>query len=488
MCRGRWCLLYALAVLGTLFTVSCSRPAENSNAAKTSQAAPAETLTKGDVEAAPVEQVEQPKPTEEAKKRPAEPGRVAAVPRPSPPAPSPVAAAPAPPAPAPATPQQGGANSPAPAPILVPAPQADPIPVPVPPSPEPATKQVTIPAGTEVYIRMIDSIDTEKSHPNETFHASLDKPIVVDGQTIIPGRSDVFVKVVEVQSAGKLSGTSELKVQLDRLFIGKQSYPVVSNTFTETGPSEGKKAVRNVGIGAAVGGIIGGILGGKKGAVIGAGAGGGGGAVITKPDQIRINSETQLLFKLENPLEVTLSTPPPARASTTPASRFAVSSDGPEKLTPPADRPSSQTSSSTDNDLTGTWTVTTDGPQYPTLQLNLQQSGNNLQGSISDPRGSGTLPIRGSVSGNYLNFSTQSQYGGNSTPMQFSGAIQGDSMQGTVTMSANRSNGNAGGYPGGSNPRGGYPGGGYPGGGRTRGGRNGSGATTQVHWNAQRNN
>jgi len=29
---------------------------------------------------------------------------------------------------------------------------------------------------------MIDSIDTEKSHPNETFHASLDKPIVVDGQ------------------------------------------------------------------------------------------------------------------------------------------------------------------------------------------------------------------------------------------------------------------------------------------------------------------
>jgi len=122
------------------------------------------------------------------------------------------------------------------------------------------------------------------------------------------------------------------------------------------------------------------------------------------------------------------------------------------------------------------------------LQLNLQQSGNNLQGSISDPRGSGTLPIRGSVSGNYLNFSTQSQYGGNSTPMQFSGAIQGDSMQGTVTMSANRSNGNAGGYPGGSNPRGGYPGGGYPGGGRTRGGRNGSGATTQVHWNAQRNN
>jgi len=472
MCRRRSYLIYGFALLVTLFTVSCSQPAENVNAAKTSQAAPAETSTKGDAEAV---RVEQPKPLEGVKKRSAEPVRVAAAPRPSAPVPSS----------APDTPQQSATNPQAPAPpapIFVPAPQSDPIAAPVPPPPpEPVTRQVTIPAGTEVYIRMIDSIDTEQAHPNETFRASLDKPIVVDGQTIIPPRSDVFVKVVEVQSAGKLSGTSELKVELDKLFIGKQSYPVVSNTFTETGSSQGKKAARNVGIGAAVGGIIGGVLGGKKGAIIGAGAGGGGGAVITKSEQIRINSETQLLFKLENPVEVTISPTPPASTSTTPASRFISNSDGPAKLTPPPDRPSSRPSSSTDNDITGKWTVTTDGPQYLTLQLNLQQNGNNLQGSISDPRGSGTLPIRGSVSGNYVNFSTQSQYGGNNTQMQFSGAIQGDSMQGTVTMSANRSYGNAGGYPGGGYPR--HPGGGYPGGGRTRTGR-----ATQVHWNAQRNN
>src|SRR5438093_5894205 len=474
MCRRRSYLIYGFALLVTLFTVSCSQPAENVNAAKTSQAAPAETSTKGDAEAV---RVEQPKPLEGVKKRSAEPVRVAAAPRPAAPVPSS----------APDTPQQSATNPQAPAPpapIFVPAPQSDPIPAPVPPPPpQPVARQVTIPAGTDVYIRMIDSIDTEQAHPNETFRASLDKPIVVDGQTIIPPRSDVFVKVVEVQSAGKLSGTSELKVELDKLFIGKQSYTVVSNTFTETGSSQGKKAARNVGIGAAVGGIIGGVLGGKKGAIIGAGAGGGGGAVITKSEQIRINSETQLLFKLENPVEVTISPTPPASTSTTPASRFIVNSDGPAKLTPPSGRPS-RAPSSTDNDIAGKWTVTTDGPQYLTLQLNLQQNGNNLQGSISDPRGSGTLPIRGSVSGNYVNFSTQAQYGGNNTQMQFSGAIQGDSMQETVTMSANRSYGNAGGYPGGGYPR--YPRGGYPGGGRTRTGRNGSGAPTQAHWNAQR--
>jgi hypothetical protein len=383
----------------------------------------------------------------------------------------------------PAAPQQVASSAPDAPPITLSVPHADPITPPMPP-PEPTAKQVTIPAGTAVYIRMIDSIDTQRSHTNETFRASLDRPIVVDNETIIPKRSDVFVKVIEVQSAGKLSGTSELKVQLDRLFIGKQAYPVVSNDYTQTGSSEGKKAARNVGLGAAVGGVLGGILGGTKGAVIGAGAGGGGGAVISKGEQIQIASETELLFKLENPLDVTIQ--PPAAAKVASATKVS-GSDGPMKLAPPAERSpsrdSSQTSSSNSNDLTGHWTVTTDGYQSLTLQLSLRQDGNNLQGTISDPRGSGTLPIRGSVSGNYVNFSTQSQYGSNSGQMQFSGAIQNDNMQGTVTMRSNSNSGNSGGYPGGI----GFPGTSYPGGGRSRGRNGGGGATSQVHWNAQRN-
>jgi hypothetical protein len=486
MIRHRWSLFYSLAVLITLVTVSCSQPGQDLQSAKPSQTATAETVnkadspSKSDVEAVPAEQ---PRPVEEVKKKQAEPVRAAAIPKPSK---SPAPAAEPAPAP-PAAPQQTVASAPQPAPIVVPTPQADPIAVPgPPPPPEPTTKQVTIPAGTEVYLRMIDSINAERSHQNETFRASLDKDIVVDGKTIIPRRSDVFVKVVEVQTAGKLKGQSELQVQLDRLFICKQSYTVTSNTFTKTGDSEGKKAARNVGIGAAVGAALGGILGGGKGAVIGAGAGGGGGAVITKPGQLQIDSETQLMFKLDNPLDITITEKP---VSTTSNGR----SDGPERCSvPPPDRSSSQTSaltaSSNDNDnsdLTGNWTVTTDGYQSMTLQLNLRQNGNNLQGSISNPYGSGTLPIRGSVSGNYINFSAQSQYGGNNGQLQFSGAIQNDSMQGTVTLPSNNST-SGGGYPGGGYPGGGYPGGGYPGGGRRTGGRNGGGTSTQAHWNARR--
>jgi outer membrane lipoprotein SlyB len=475
-------LFYGLAILVMFVTVSCSQPVQTVQSAKSSQAESDETATKADIDRTPAET---PKPVEKVKK---EPPRAAAAPRPAAPVPVPS------PAPAPAAPAQQTAVTvaPAPPPIALPEPpapvqQSAPIPVPQPAAPpEPTTRRVTIPVGTEVYVRTIDPIDSEKGHVGEAFHASLDKPILVDGQTIVPRRSDVYLKLTAVESAGKLSGTSELQVQLDRIFIGKDAYTVATNTFTKTGSSSGKKAARNVGIGAAVGGVLGGILGGGKGAVIGAGAGGGGGAVISKGEQIRVDSETELMFRLENPVDVTITTTPVA----TSVRNNNGASGGPMPLTVPAEdrssRRSSSNSTSTSNadDLTGSWSVRTEGSQGMTLDLSLRQNGSNLRGSITNPWGAGTIPVFGSVSGNYVTFSTQSQYGNNyNGQMQFSGALQGDTMEGSVTMPANGGYGTAGGYPGG-----GYPGGGYPGGGRSRrtGGYPAGGRSTQVHWTARR--
>jgi hypothetical protein len=327
---------------------------------------------------------------------------------------------------------------------------------------------VTVPVGTQVYIRMIDSIESDKSHAGDSFRASLDKPIVVDNLTVVPRNVDVSVKLVDVQSAGKLSGTSQLKVQLDKIFINKKPYDVATNTYSQSGASEGQKAARNVGVGAAVGGILGGILGGGKGAVIGAGAGGGGGAAVSKGQQIHIDSETQLVFKLENPLDVTITSQP------TQGSTKSVASGGPNILTPPPDSPpilQRQSPVADSNSLSGAWTVGTDAILPATMRLVLRQNGNNLQGSISNPNGGGgTVPIQGSVSGNYITFSTLQQSGyGAPGPIQFSGAINGDSIDGTFTMPAASNGGYGGGFPGGS-----------------RRGASRTGQGQQAHWNAQR--
>jgi YMGG-like Gly-zipper len=186
----------------------------------------------------------------------------------------------------------------------------DPLPPAAPPAAEPVIRKVTIPAGTLVNVRMIDAINSDTDHVGQSFHASLADSIQLDGDTVVLKGADVYVKLVDSKSAGNMSGNSELKVQLDRIFVGKKSYTVESNTYVQTGASQGQKTAKTVGIGAAVGAAIGAITGGKKGAVIGAGVGGGSGAVIeaaTKGEQVRIASEAPLTFRLEAPIEVTLS-------------------------------------------------------------------------------------------------------------------------------------------------------------------------------------
>ena len=113
---------------------------------------------------------------------------------------------------------------------------------------------------------------------------------------------------MDVKSAGKFAGKSELVLQLDRIMVGGKSYSIQTDQYRREGNSRGKNTAEKVGAGAAIGAIIGGIAGGGKGAGIGAAAGGGlGGGVqaATKGQQIKLPTETVLNFTLQSPLTVT---------------------------------------------------------------------------------------------------------------------------------------------------------------------------------------
>jgi BON domain len=178
---------------------------------------------------------------------------------------------------------------------------------PAPPPPPPPPQKVTIPAGTTLAVRLVDTIDSEKNQPGETFRATLNSPLSVEGEVAIPSGYDVEGHVVDVKSAGKFAGQSLLVLQLDRISVGGKSYAVQTDQYKRQGSSRGKNTAEKVGAGAAIGAIIGGIAGGGKGAAIGAAAGGGlGGGVqaATKGQQIKLPTETVLNFTLQNPLTV----------------------------------------------------------------------------------------------------------------------------------------------------------------------------------------
>ncbi len=210
--------------------------------------------------------------------------------------------------PAPATPASDETVSApsAPAPPSAPTPPAAPAPPPPPPPPQPVT--VTVPEGTIVTIRTIDPIDSSTSSTGQSFRASLDAPVVVNDQIVLPRGLNVKLRLVEASSAGKFKGRSELTVSLDSITYQGRTYSLKTSDVQQQGSSRGKRSAAVIGGGAALGALIGGLAGGGKGAAIGAGGGAGGGTAVqaaTHGEQVRIPSETRLDFTLHDAVPVT---------------------------------------------------------------------------------------------------------------------------------------------------------------------------------------
>jgi hypothetical protein len=204
-------------------------------------------------------------------------------------------------------------SDPAPAPVAAAAPPP-PDTAPSPPPPPPRPQKVTISSGTTLAVRLVDTIDSETSQPGQTFHATLDTPLAVEGEVVIPAGYDVEGHIVEVKSAGKFAGQSVLALQLDRVKVGEKYYNIQTDQYRRQGTSRGKNTAEKVGAGAGIGAIIGAIAGGGKGAAIGAAAGGGlGGGVqaATHGQQIKLPTETVLNFALQAPLTVVPTTKGP---------------------------------------------------------------------------------------------------------------------------------------------------------------------------------
>jgi hypothetical protein len=202
-----------------------------------------------------------------------------------------------------------------PAPPISEVPSNNVAPVQTPPPPLPAPKRLIIDQGTQLAVRLIDPIDSEKNQSGDTFRATLNAPLSSDGEQAVPAGTEVKGHLVDVKSAGKFAGQSVVVLQLDSLSSGGKTYSLQTDQYRKEGKSRGKNTAEKVGGGAIVGGIIGAIAGGGKGAAIGtaAGAGVGGGAqAASKSQQIKLPSETVLNFTLQAPITVVQASSPDA--------------------------------------------------------------------------------------------------------------------------------------------------------------------------------
>ena len=179
-------------------------------------------------------------------------------------------------------------------------------PVPLPPAPEP--NQVTVIAGTLLTVRLTDEVSTEFNQAGDTFLATLDQPLVVDGFIIAERGARAEGRVLSVTESGRVKGKAELAVRLESLETADgQTVELLTATFTRKANSEKGRDAAKVGAAASIGALIGGIAGGGKGAAIGAAIGGGastGAVLATRGKAARLESETRISFRLSEPVTI----------------------------------------------------------------------------------------------------------------------------------------------------------------------------------------
>jgi hypothetical protein len=173
-----------------------------------------------------------------------------------------------------------------------------------PPQDSPASS-LTIPAGMAITVRTATEIDTERNRVGDPFEAMLEDDLISGTQVAAPRGTLVKGRIAYSKESGKLTGQSQLILELVELVVNGKTYPIRTSDYTEVGTSRGTRTAQTVGGTAALGAIIGAIAGGGKGAAIGAASGaavGTGVQVITKGQVLRVPIETILEFKLESPL------------------------------------------------------------------------------------------------------------------------------------------------------------------------------------------
>ena len=168
--------------------------------------------------------------------------------------------------------------------------------------------QLSIAPGTFITVRVNQFLSSDQNKQGDPFSASLIQPLVVNGVVVAEPGQTIAGRVVEAQRAGRVEGTSRLRIELTELTLADgQQVPVQTQLIDRSGDTSVGRDVAGVAGTAGLGAAIGGAAGWGRGAAIGAGAGaavGVLGVLITRGEPSVIVPEQALTFRLEAPVTI----------------------------------------------------------------------------------------------------------------------------------------------------------------------------------------
>jgi hypothetical protein len=176
------------------------------------------------------------------------------------------------------------------------------------PDPGPLPSTLTIAAGTELVVRINEYLSSDRNQVGDRFTAVLMQPLVANGW-VVARRGQVITGQVEAAvKAGRIKGVSQLGLELtDATLVDGQQRPILTELWKGSGGTSHGQDAGTIAGGTALGAAIGAAADWGTGAAIGAGAGaaaGIGAVLLTRGRPTVIQPETQLSFKLVDPVKV----------------------------------------------------------------------------------------------------------------------------------------------------------------------------------------
>ena len=158
---------------------------------------------------------------------------------------------------------------------------------------------VTVPSGTRMMIRIVESIDSKRHPVGHRFRSQLDGAIQVGGQTVIPRGTMLYGRITSASGSGRLAGSADLAIEFTDIMIDDVIYEIATTGLKAQGSNEAGRTVGRTARAAAIGGLIDGSSGARTGAKVGAGA-----SLLTSGSSINIPAGTLVETQLRVPLTI----------------------------------------------------------------------------------------------------------------------------------------------------------------------------------------
>jgi hypothetical protein len=150
------------------------------------------------------------------------------------------------------------------------------------------SKQVTLPPGTAVTVRLASAVGSKLSASGGHFSAIVVRPVEVNGKVVVPAGAEALGRIVEAVPQDRFRGAAELRLVLETVTLNKDSYDVQTTSISRYQQGKGKRKRTATFVGAALGG----------------GAGTAGAAAYTADKEIVLPAESALSFTLTEPVTI----------------------------------------------------------------------------------------------------------------------------------------------------------------------------------------